>query len=208
MILLSLYGAGAFLLGKSQNLGDLIKVKGTTTQNETNSPVNSPVPFADTQSQTVIASYVRLCSNTIDGFQIAYPKDWFTTYNTEDQKCLFFAPYSYVLPRDTTGFQIPIKIEIITIEDWPTVSRFYENPNDLVNVISVENIQLGYYPVRKITSQATGAGLQARGLAAVYYLIFASGKPLVLTYTQLTAENNAQEGMQTLEEMIKSLKFF
>lgn len=196
------------MLGKSQNLKELIRVKGTSSQNQPNSPVESPVPFADTQSHTITPSYVRLCSNTASGLTLAYPKDWFTTYNKEEEKCLFFAPYSFVLPADTGNFQVPIRIEVVTIEDWPTVTKFYENPNDLVNVSLVENIQLGYYPVKKITAQATGSGQQERGLAKITYLIFASGKPTVLIYTQLTKDDNVGQGMQTLEEMIKSLKYF
>lgn len=208
VICLSAYGAGAYLLGKSQNLKEFIRVKGTSSQNQPNSPVESPVPFADTQSHIITPSYVRLCSNTTSGFELAYPKDWFTTYNKEEEKCLFFAPYSFVLPQDTENFQIPIKIEVVTIEDWPTTAKFYENPNDLVNVSLVENVQLGYYPVKKITSQATGSGQQERGLAKITYLIFASGKPTVLTYTQLTKDDNVAQGLQTLEEIVKSLKFF
>lgn len=195
-----------------------MRVKGTSSQNQLSSPVESPVPFADTQSHTITPSHVRLCSNTAKGFELAYPKDWFTTYNLEDQKCLFFAPYSFVLPQDTENFQVPIRIEIVTIEDWPTVTKFYENPNDLVNVSLVENIQIDYYPIKKITAQTTGNGQQERGLAKITYLIssyqetssliFASGKPTVLTYTQLTKDDDAGIGIQALEEMIKSLKFF
>lgn len=208
IISLSVYGAGAYLLGKSQNVKELIRVKGTSSQNQPNSPIESPVPFADTQSHTITPSYVRLCSNTTSGFELAYPKDWFTTYNREEEKCLFFAPYSFVLPQDTEGFQIPIKIEVVTIEDWPTVTKFYENPNDFVNIISTENVQLGNYPAKKITAQSSGGGQQERGLAKVTYLIFASAKPMVLTHTQLTRDDNFQQGVQVLEEMIKSLKFF
>lgn len=205
---LFLYGIGAFWLGKSQNLKEFIKVKGASNQKQTIFPIGSPVPFADTQSQTITPSYVKLCANTFHGFEIAYPKDWFTTYNQEDQKCLFFAPYSFVLPQDITGFLVPITIEATSYEDWPTVSKFYENPNDLVNVISVENIQFGSLSVKKIKAETTGSGQLERGLTKITYLIFTSPKPMIVTYSQLLKGDNAQEGTQIIEEMLKSLKFF
>src|SRR3990167_133576 len=118
VLFLTVYGLGFFLLGKNSSLVDNIKVKGAKSQNQLDSPVDSPVPFADTQSATITASFVKLCANTVYGFEVSYPKDWFTTYNTEDQKCTYFAPYSFVVPFDTANFLVPIKIEVLNPADW------------------------------------------------------------------------------------------
>lgn len=206
MTTLVAYGGVAYQVGKLQKIPDILKVKGTSNQKTIDSPVNSPVPFADTQSQTITASFVRLCSNTTNGFELSYPKDWFTTYNTEDQRCLYFAPYSFVLPQDVSDFNSPIEIEVIKIEDWQTASKFYENPNDSVNIKSSENVQIANFFTKKIEALATGSGQIPQGFTKTTYLIFASENPLAITYTQQNASEDTKAAKQVLEEMVKSLK--
>jgi len=78
-----LYGTGAYFLGKSSGIGNLLKIKGVATQKSIEAPVESPIPNFDSQSGSVIPSYVKLCANTVYGFEVAYPKDWFMTYLTD-----------------------------------------------------------------------------------------------------------------------------
>lgn len=200
------YGVGSYHLGKLQKIPDVLKVKGEKDQRKIDSPVDFPVPFADTQSQTITASFVRLCSNTVHGFELSYPKDWFTTYNSEDQRCLYFAPYSFVLPQEVSDFSAPIEVEVIKIEDWAASSKFYENPNDSFNVLSAENVQIGNLAAKKVEAQATGSGKISQGFVRTTYLIFGT-TPLAITYTQQDAGEDTKAAKQTLEEMAKSLKF-
>ena len=201
------YGLVSYQIGKLQKIPDILKVKGTSTQREIESPVDSPIPFADTQTQTITASFVRLCSNTTYAFELSYPKDWFTTYNSEDQRCLYFAPYSFVLPQDVSDFNSPIEIEVIKFEDWQTASKFWENPNDSVNILSAENTQVGNFFSKKIEAQATGTGQIPQGFTKTTYLVFTSTNPLAVSYTQLDEKEDAKVAKQVLEEMVKSLKF-
>lgn len=208
LVVLMIYGGVAYQFGKLQKIPDILKVKGASSEKDINSPVDSPVPFADVQTQNITASYVRLCSNTTYSFELFYPKDWFTTYNTEDQRCLFFAPYSFVLPQDVSAFTSPIEIEVLKIEDWATTSSFYENPNDNQNILTVENVQVGNLFAKKVEAQSTGLGQIPKGYVRTTYLVFANTNPLAITYTQTDANEDTKTARQVLEELVKSLKFF
>ena len=208
VLFLTVYGLGFFLLGKNSSLVDNIKVKGAKSQNQLDSPVDSPVPFADTQSATITASFVKLCANTVYGFEVSYPKDWFTTYNTEDQKCTYFAPYSFVVPFDTANFLVPIKIEVLNPADWLGNVRFYENPNDFQNVISAQNIEINGKSVKKIQLTATGEGQIKKGLVNTTYLIFDDKNPTVISYQQTDEKEDTQTARKVLEEVVSTIRYF
>ena len=195
-------------MGKNSSLVDNIKVKGAKSQNQLDSPVDSPVPFADTQSATITASFVKLCANTVYGFEVSYPKDWFTTYNTEDQKCTYFAPYSFVVPFDTANFLVPIKIEVLNPADWLGNVRFYENPNDFQNVISAQNIEINGKSVKKIQLTATGEGQIKKGLVNTTYLIFDDKNPTVISYQQTDEKEDTQTARKVLEEVVSTIRYF
>lgn len=209
-----LYGLGSYLLGnyrsdiKIPSLDKLIKIKGVSTKNNIVMPIDSPVPFMDTQSTSIISSYVKQCSNTKYGFEVSYPNDWFTTYNTEDDKCLYFAPYAFTLPSSLSGFSTPIKLEIAAPEDWEGVVKFYENPNDFQNVLSTKNIAINGAAVEKIDAQTTGAGESAKNSTKLSFLYFDSKLPIVLTYQQSDAKENVEDYKKILEDMAASLKRF
>lgn len=208
IIFLMGYGLGFYLLGRNSNLAKTLSVKGVATDQTLASPLESPVPFADTQSATITSSYVKLCANTVHGFELSYPKDWFTTYNTEQEKCNFFAPYSFIVPYDTTNFLIPIRLEVIKPEDWLGNVKFYENPNDFHNVISAENIEVDGKSVKLIELTATAQDAQRRGFVKTVYLIFDSEYPIVLTYQQTDANENIETAKKVLEEMVSSIRYF
>lgn len=208
IIFLFVYGLGFYLIGKNSSLVNILKVQGVKSQKAQESPIDVPVPFADTQSGTVTPKSVKLCANTQQGFQLNYPQDWFTTYNTPDQKCIFFAPYSFVVPADTTSFPIPIKIEVLKPTEWlPTVS-FYENPNDFHNFVTEQNIALGGKAVKKIELTSTGTQGSPRGSIITVYLVFDDKNPLAISYTQLKENENVEENQKILEEMVSSVQYF
>ncbi|MBI3397504.1 hypothetical protein HY045_03440 [Candidatus Woesebacteria bacterium] len=212
LFLLVIYGLGSYLLGKGSfklpNLNISNNIKGVSTKNGIVTPVDSPVPFADTQTTTIVSSYVKQCSNTKYGFEVSYPKDWFTTYDNEDQKCLYYAPYSFTLPGSLDNFQTPIKLEIPSQDDWPGVVKFFENPNDFQNVISVKNIAINGDAVERIEAQSTGAGSTAKNMAKLTFLYPHSKLPVVLTYQQTDTKENVAANKKILEEMTTSLKRF
>lgn len=205
--LVLVYGLVSYQLGRNRSISNLFKIKGATTTETFDSPQESPAPYADSQSQAITSSFVKLCANTTHAFEIAYPKDWFTTYNTEADKCTFFAPYSFIVPQDSGNFLVPIRIEVINPQDWQTIVKISENPNELQNVLSVENLQVGGYLVEKIEAQTTNFSGNL-GYAKVSYLIFDSAKPMVITYQQLDEKEDVKKAKELLAEMVRTLKIF
>ena len=208
IIFLIVYGLGFYLIGKNSSLVNKFKVKGVSSQKAQESTVDVPVPFADTQTATVTASQVKLCANTQESFQLSYPQDWFTTYNTEDEKCNFFAPYSFVVPYSTQSFQVPIKLETIDPAQWLGSVDFYQNPNDFHNFISEQNMVAGGKAVKKIELSSTGISEIPRGFVQMAYLIFDDETPIIITYQQLDEKENVVENKKIVEEMVVSLQYF
>lgn len=208
--LLLVYGIVSFQLGKWESfpkLDKLLKVKGVSAQ-KLKSPVESPAPYSDVQSTSVISGYVKQCANTAASFEVSYPKDWFTTYDGEELKCTYFAPYSFTIPKSTDNFATPIHIEIADPENWQSILKFYENPNDFQNVISVKNVEINGEAVEKIEAMTTGDGLLAKNLRKVSYLSFHSRLPLVFTYAQSDTGEKPAEYEKILEDMVRTLKRF
>lgn len=209
-IFLLLYGLGFYFLGKSSTVENLIKNNQVFKDNANflEKPIQSPIPYADNQSGNVIASFVKLCSNTVYGFELAYPKDWFTTYDTDNQKCLFFAPYSFVVPKDSSDFLVPIRIEVVNSVDWQEILKFYQTPNDFQNIVSSQNLEINGQPAQKIKSTTTQEGILSRGFLKISYLIFDSESPLIITYQQLDASEDVKQFENILSEMVDSLRGF
>lgn len=214
MIVLAVYGAGAYFLGATGFLPKYIKlqneqqIKGLADKKTQKSPIDSPVPFADSQSTSIKSAIVKHCSNTKLGYEIVYPQDWFTTYNDDDQKCAFFAPYTFTLPTTVEGFNIPIKIEKHTPEDWPGVVKFYENPNDFQNVVSTQNVEINGRAVQKVIATTTQSGLTARGMRKVIYLYFDAQRPLAFVYEQQDPKEDLVQNEKILEDMVRSVQYF
>lgn len=205
-VALGVYGLGFFALGKFTNINDLLKVKGEATSQTQDDKLEKPQPYADVQTQAVNSSFIKLCSNTSLGFEVSYPNDWFTTYNSESEKCTFFAPYSFVIPTNIEKDFVPITIQTVLPEEWESTVTFAENPNDFQNVTSAKNLEINGRPVKKVESMSTGSGLLQRGLVKVSYLVFSSVHPTVITYQQLDAGDDIAEFDKTLDEMVASLK--
>lgn len=204
----AIYGATFYLLGKSNSITEIIKVKGASTKQVLDTPVESPVPYSDTQSAKVSSSFVKLCSNTVYGIEISYPKDWFTTYNSEEEKCTFFAPYSFVVPYETSTFLVPIKVKIINPAQWVDTVKYYENPNDYFNVNSSENLEINGKSVKKIELTSTGGGLVERGFKNTTYLIFDQRIPTIISYQQLEKDEDVKKSKEVLDEIVNSAKYF
>ena len=207
-VFLMVYAASFYFLGKNSTSIDLTKVKGKSTEKIIKSPVESPVPFSDTQTAVITSSYVKLCANTIYSFEIAYPKDWFTTYGADDQKCSYFAPYSFVLPYDTSNFTTTIRIIVTNTDEWLGATKFYENPNDFQNVISVKNVEVNGKSARRIEAETTGANFEQKGLFKISYLISASDKPVIISYQQASKDEDVAANTKILEEMVSSFRYF
>lgn len=209
-----MYGVGAYTLGatgffpKFAQFQKELQVKGIADRKAAQNPIDLPVPFTDTQSTTIESSSVKHCSNTKLGFEVVYPQDWFTTYNTDEQKCTYFAPYTFTVPEASDNFAVPIKLETHTPEDWPGVVKFYENPNDFQNVISTQNIEINGRAVEKVTATTTGAGLIAKGLHKITYLYFDSKLPIAFVYQQVDPKEDIVKSGKILEEMVRSTQYF
>lgn len=207
------YGAVSYLLGATNflqniNLINFGKIKGEQAKSKLNKPIDSPVPYADTQTTTIVSSYVKRCSNTQLGFEVSYPKDWFTTYNNEQERCTFFAQYSFTVPQDTSGFITPIKIEVYRPDEFPGVQKFYENPNDFQNVISAQNVEINGRAVQKIKAITTGGNLLPKNLSKISFLYPDTKLPMVLTYQQQDLNEDVNQNEKILEEMVRSVNYF
>ncbi len=196
----------AFTVGKIA-AGDNQKVEGVSTDSQEN-VLEKPLPISDIQSTEILAKSLNFCSNTTHGFEIAYPSDWFTTYNTQDQQCTFFAPYSFIVPQFVDEDFVPINLEVFSSENWLSYVSFYENPNDFYNIISSNNIEVNGRLVREIETQTTQEGHLPRGFTAVHYLLFDGEKPIRLSYHQLDEKEDILAMRTVLKEMIDSLKYF
>lgn len=205
---LSVYGLGFYLLGRNSDIASLLKVKGTSTMSVIETPLEFPVPFADTQTSTITGGYVKLCANTVHGFELSYPKDWFTTYNTDQEKCTFFAPYSFIVPQETVSFIVPIRLEIIKPEDWLSSVKFYENPNDFQNIISSQTVEIGAKSVKLIEATSTGQDQTPTGFTKTTYMIFDGASPIVVRYLQTQENENVEANKKVLEEIVSSIRYF
>lgn len=202
------YAASFYFLGKGSDKVDLNKVKGVSAQKVIKSPVETPIPYADTQTSTITSSYVKLCANTVYSFEVTYPKDWFTTYGRDDQKCIYFAPYSFVIPGDTANFTTTIKVTVVNENEWLGTTKFFENPNDFQNVLSSRNLEVNGRSVRKIEAETTGSNQEEKGLAKVSYLISDNEKPTVISYQQATKDEDVLANTKILEDIVNSFRYF
>lgn len=208
-IFLALFATAFFWLGKSSNNTDETDIKGTATINQTfDSPIESPIPAADTQTATITASSVKLCANTVFSFELSYPKEWFTTYNIENERCQFFAPYSFILPYETSNFLIPIRLEVTKPEDWLGNVKFHENPNDFQNVVTSQTLEIDGKSAKKIEATSTGQDSIPRSFVKITYLIFNAEFPIIVRYQQIEAEEDVEANKKVLEEIVTSIRFF
>lgn len=211
LILLGVYGTVLFNLGRINALKKgFEQVKGVSAKSqksETDS-IEKPLPYSDVQSQSITPSYVKHCSNTTLGFGVDYPKDWFTTYNHEGQQCMYFAPYSFIVPQEISEDFIQIKVEIITPDEWQSTVDYWENPNEIFNVKSSANLEINGRPVKKIETVATGVGVLEKGFIKQGYLVQDSQKPAIISYTQINKDDDLILFEKTIEDMAKSLKYF
>lgn len=201
-----LYGTLSYALGKVTVTQNSANVKGITTAKT--EIIEKPVPSTDFQSPEIIASSIKLCSNTQLGYQISYPADWFTTFNTEDQKCTFFAPYSFVIPHFVEETFTPVNVEVIEPDNWLSTLQFYENPNDFYNVVASSNLELNGKLVKKIEAKSTGENSLPRGNAYINYLVFDGQKPIRLSYTQLDQNEDLKYSQEVAETMVENLSYF
>lgn len=208
VFLVLFYGVSLYSLGKYGTRPDALKVKGATTEEFQREKVINPVPSEDIQSPQVLSKSIKLCSNTTKGFELAYPADWFTTYNEEEDKCQYFAPYSFVIPESKTGDFAPIQVEALNLEEWEPTVKFFENPNEFYNVISTQTIEINEKLVKKIEAQTTGAGVLPRGFTQMVYLIFDSKTPMQIRYQQLDSLEDVNLSKQILEDISRSVNYF
>ena len=205
---IAFFGVVTFSIGKVTAGNNIPEVKGLSDSSDDRQALENPVPSSDFQAPQFSSSQLKSCTNTQFGFELSYDSEWFTTHNTEDQKCMFFAPYSFVVPQFIDNNFVPINLEIVAAQDWLSTVKFYENPNDFYNVISSQNIETNGKLVKKIESKSTGEGAIPRGYFVMHLLIFDGENPIRLSYTQLDVNEDIEEAKSTLVEMVKNLNYF
>lgn len=215
ILVLFLYGLSAFFLGLSEKSGYLGKVKNILSLKDSESnkstlavPINSNLPSSEEQSGSVIGSYIKLCSNSFYSFEVSYPKDWFTTYTSDEEKCTFFAPFAFTVLNNPEANVIPIKIEVSTPENWEATVKFYENPNDFQNILSSQNLEINGKSVLKIKARIISQEEPKGGFIRTSYLVYNFRLPLIFTYQQISEKDNIEEFEKNLEDMVRSLNYF
>ena len=201
------YGLSLYSIGRHSTQVDPLKVKGASTING-DDKLDKPLPYADVQSAKIISSSVKLCANATVGYQINYPNNWFTTYNTDDEKCKYFANFSFVVLEFVEKQFVPVQVDALTLEDWAPTVKFFENPNEYENVISAQTVEINNHLVKKIETSATGSGSSPRGYKQLIYLIFDSKTPLQVVYRQLDEKDDVKAASTSLEEVVKSIQYF
>lgn len=202
------YGVSLYSLGMYGARQDALKVQGATKEEFQREKVINPIPFSDIQSPQVLSQSVKLCANTTKGYELAYPTSWFTTYNKEEDKCQYFAPYSFVIPESEIADFTPITVKALTLEEWEPTIKFFENPNEFYNVISTETVQINEKLVKKIEAQTTGVGTLPHGYSQIVYLIFDSKVPVQIRYQQLDNLEDVDANKQILEDILGSVNYF
>lgn len=207
ILFLVIYGIGLFTLGrvtypKSDN------VKGVSTSNMMRDTIEKPQPYADEQKAEVIPNSVKICSNATFGFEISYPKDWYTTQNYDPQRCTFFAPFSFVVPQLVDSDIVPIKVEVSKTQDWQGTISLFSEPNEFQNIDTVQNIEINGKSVTQVGSISTGKGQTPKGFYKESYLIPDAKTPLILSYTQLTQNEEIETSKKILKDMAESVKLF
>lgn len=208
LLVIAVYGAVAFSVGKVAANDTSTEVKEVKSGSNGKQIIQNPIPSTDFQSNEIMSSSVKLCSNTHYGFEISYDSNWFTTHNSEDQKCTFFAPYSFVVPEFIEGNFAPVNLEVIEPDNWLSTLQFYENPNDFYNINSSQNIEFNGRLIKKIKTTATGSGSTPRGYSAVHMLLFDGEKPIRLSYTQLEENDDINSIESKLLDMVGNIKYF
>lgn len=203
-VIVILYSGLFYLMGRNSiSLKNLIA---ENSQNQ-NQKIDRPAPNTDVQIGQVIAAQVKICSNATYGFEVSYPSSWFTTYDSDSQKCTLFAPYSFVaLPQGDNN--VPVKIEVVRPDEWLDTVKFHTNPNDFYNIISVVNLEINDKSAIKVESFSTGAGKDPKGFARSTFLVLAPQNPLVISYHQQDTKENVSEMKTVIEEMVRTLRFF
>ncbi len=206
IFVLVLYGVVSYSVGKISAGDNDAQVKGASTKVKED-PVERPQPYTDVQSTKIIGSSVKLCSNTTAGFGVSYPNDWFTTYNSPNEQCTFFAPYTFVVPQSADDNLTPIKITPIDASKWEDTVKFYENPNEFRNVKTSQNIDVNSHLAKRVEAESTGTGSVPRGFILIDYLVFDAKVPLVVSYVQKQDKDDIGQIDTVLKEMVESLKF-
>lgn len=202
----SLYSLSLFLLGQKITLSNA--EKDLSSQPKTVADrIQKPLPQDNTQTTQVLSSYVKLCANTTNSYQVSFPKDWFTTYNQKDEECRYFAPYSFVLPASPDSDFTPITIKLIDKDAWEQTLKDIQNPSELFNIISSKNLEINGKPVKYIESQSTG-NLKPKGFVKISYLIFDSKKPVDISYSQLDEKEDVTNVKDVLKNIVDSFKYF
>lgn len=175
--------------------------------NKEASILKKPLPEENIQSAKVLASHVKICANTVFSFELTYPKDWFTTYDTKDKECTLFAPYSFVAPQNPELEIVPITLKIIPKDEWETTVKSAQTPTELFNIIKSQNLQINERPANYLESSSTG-GSTTKGFMKITYLIFDSERPVEISYSQQTQLENINDYKKVLEDMVNSLKLY
>lgn len=207
MVSIIVYGLVAFTVGKT-TAGNDGKVEGVSIDDQQDKILEKPIPSDDIQSNKIHTKFLKFCANTAFGFELAYPSDWFTTYNSEDEQCKFFAPYSFIVPEFIDKNFVPINLETLNSEEWLGTVSFFENPNDFYNIISSKNIEINGRLVKEIEAQTTGEGTLPKGFIALHYLVFDGEKPIRFSYYQLAESDDIIANKVVLKEIVESLKYF
>lgn len=146
-----------------------------------------------------------LCSNPARGFAIGYPARWHTDAVAEEERCEFFDPQPFNVPRqsDFSGAALEIdpggeKFE--TVVDGLVDQRF-------ARVLEETRLQ-GRRAVR-IETEASGESLEGKGTKVTSWVVDQGGTAFVARTTGFLGQGFEYASHQaTLDRAIETLEFF
>ncbi len=199
------YSIGLFFLGHTYNKTQ--QAPNSAQTQEVAGNLQKPLPQNEIQSAKVLASSVKLCSNTVYSYQLAYPNNWFTTYNKDPDACSYFAPFSFILPEVVDRDITPITIKRIDPKQWEETVKSNQNPTEIYNVEKSQKINVNGKLGQFLRLTSTGTIITTGFVKDIYFLPD-ENNPLEVSYTQQASKENVADMEKILKDLVDSLKFY
>jgi hypothetical protein len=140
------------------------------------SPTTSPAPSATTSAAPSAAASLpsgwKSCTNSVQGFEIGYPADWYTTELNPDQVCQQFHPTEFTIPVD--GEYPLTALNAVQTEYLFDPGR--SGPGTSCGSLQMrEPTTVGGRPAVRYEENLSGAGMYADGTRKYGYVIDRDG---------------------------------
>jgi hypothetical protein len=160
----------------------------------------------DSSSEATLPQGWALCSNTARGFAIGYPAHWYTDEVSDDESCEYFDPDPFEIPPQSdfsgTALEIdPASERYGTVVDGLVDRRF-------ARVLSRRETTVEGRRAVRIETEATGQGLEDRGVKVTTWVVDREGGALLVRTTGFPGKGDYASRQATLDRAIETLALF